>query len=124
VTRPRALLAVVVIALLAVGVTAIVTRNQPREYNARIEGFTCVAGDSRFLIIAASVGWNDHLVNARAHEDRDKVTVTVRAADPEPADQFQQLSAHPTTAPVVLREPIGARLVVDHDGRALQGHCP
>jgi hypothetical protein len=123
-TRRRAWLVVGTLVLLSVAMTATLLRDQPREYNAGIDGFTCVAGDSRFLIIAASVGWNDYVVNARAREDRDKVTVTVRAADPERADQFQQLSAHPTTAPVVLREPIGGRLVVDHDGRALQGQCP
>ena len=99
-------------------------RNQPREYNARIENFTCVAGDPRFLSVGVVVGWNDYVVSAKARQDRDKVTVTVRAADPEPPDQFQQLTAHPKTATVVLREPVGDRLVVDPDGRAVQGHCP
>ncbi|MDP9251388.1 MAG: hypothetical protein M3O80_00150, partial [Chloroflexota bacterium] len=55
---------------------------------ARSYGYTCLSGDPRFLRIAASVGWNDHVVGAKARQDPDKVTVTVRAVDPEPPDQF------------------------------------
>lgn len=123
-TRSRALLGVLAVVALGLALAGIVARIQPREYNTRLDSYSCVGGDDRFLRIATGVGPGDHVVSAVAHDDPDKVTIAVVAVDPEPPDVPQQLSLTLTTVEVVLRDRLGNRPVVDQNGQRIQGKCP
>jgi hypothetical protein len=120
-TSRRAVLAVAILSALGIAFAVVVIRSQPEPYETRLDAYACTADPHRINVFTG-YGPGDHVVGTDVREDRDKVTITIRAVDPQTG--FQNLSLHPTTVPIPLKDPLGGRQVVDQNGRILRGQCP
>jgi hypothetical protein len=116
---PRSIVAAILI-FAAGGAVGVLATNAAHSYDthyepgfARINGYS-VSADGRTLVFSTPVGAGDVLLGHEVTEAPDTVTLIVRSSVLVPGrNSFKNLSATLDTTMIVLKEPLGARRVVD-----------
>jgi hypothetical protein len=116
-TARRASLAVILLFVIA-GVVLAVMRDAG-TYRARIGSYR--VDDPYRIVVYVSLGFADPVIGYDAHEEADRIVLTVRARNRDfGPGTFKQLSASLATPVLVtLNNQIGERAVVDEDGKVV-----
>lgn len=87
-----------------------------RDVDVPAEDYRVSASDPRELVLGLTLGVGDAVLGASATETASTVTVRVRVRQDL---HIKAALGVPTTTTVTLRDPLGARTVVDASGRTL-----
>ena len=116
---PRTVVGLVAMLVLLIGIGALATSRDAGTYDARIGGYKI--DDPYRIVVYVSLGYADPVIGYTAHEEADRVIVTVRARNRDfGPGTFKQLTASLASPVLVtLNSQLGNRVVLDGGGKVV-----
>lgn len=117
---PRTVVGLAAILVLIVAAGTLATARDAGTYDARISGYR--VDDPYRIVVYVSLGHADPVIGYAAHEEPDRIVVTVRARNRDfGPGTFKQLSASLASPVLVtLNTQLGDRVIVDGNGKVVR----